>query len=63
MATTYFDRVIPPLVWRPVVMPIAWIKKYGEGSVYYTSLGHSPEIVTLPQVITMIRRGMVWAAR
>ncbi|MDF2959155.1 MAG: hypothetical protein K0S39_890 [Paenibacillus sp.] len=63
LATTYFDRVNPPLVWRPVVMPVTWTKKYGEGRVFYTSLGHSPDIVKLPQVMTMIRRGMVWAAR
>lgn len=63
LATSYFDQVKQPLVWRPVVMPVTWIKKYGEGRVFYTSLGHSPDIVTLPQVNTMMRRGMVWAAR
>ncbi|MFC5652524.1 ThuA domain-containing protein [Paenibacillus solisilvae] len=63
LATSYFDRVNPPLVWRPVVMPVAWIKQYGSGRVYYTSLGHSPDIVKLPQVTAMLRRGMVWAAR
>ncbi|MNB81069.1 Trehalose utilization [compost metagenome] len=63
LTTTYFDRIKPPLIWRPVVMPVSWIKKYGEGRVYFNALGHSPEILLLPQVLTMVRRGLLWAAR
>jgi type 1 glutamine amidotransferase len=62
LATTYFEGS-PPEVWRPVVMPTVWIKKYGKGRVYANALGHSPDIVTMPQVTEMIKRGMVWAAR
>lgn len=62
LATTNFE-ISPPEVWKPVVMPTVWIKKYGKGRVYANTLGHSPEIVTIPQVIEMIRRGLVWAAR
>jgi Uncharacterized protein conserved in bacteria len=63
LAVTCFDRVNPPLVWRPVTMPVAWWKMYGEGKVYVLTPGHSPDIVLVPQITEMIRRGMVWAAR
>lgn len=63
LAASYFAQENPPLVWRPVMMPVTWIKKYGQGSVFYTSLGHFINTVLMPEVLTMIRRGMVWAAR
>ncbi|WP_127530396.1 ThuA domain-containing protein [Paenibacillus kobensis] len=63
LANSCFSTPAPPLVWRPVIMPTAWIKQYGEGRIYYNSLGHSPEIVLMPQVSEMLRRGLVWAAR
>lgn len=62
LATTNF-KVHPPEVWREVVMPVVWTKKYGRGRVFYCALGHSLDIVTMPEVLTMMRRGMVWAAR
>ncbi|MFC5471274.1 ThuA domain-containing protein [Cohnella suwonensis] len=62
LATTLF-KVHPPEVWREVVMPVVWIKKYGRGRVFYCSLGHSLDVVTKPEVLTMMQRGMVWAAR
>jgi type 1 glutamine amidotransferase len=63
LATTYFNRVHPPEVWRETVMPVVWTKKYGRGRIFYCSLGHSLDIVTKPEVLTMMKRGMVWAAR
>lgn len=46
-----------------VEMPVAWTKWYGQGRVYYCSLGHQANIVAMPQTLEMMRRGMVWAAR
>jgi len=43
-------------------MPIAWVKPWGEGRVFYSSLGHQPEIVEQPPVLALMRQGMVWAA-
>jgi type 1 glutamine amidotransferase len=54
LATTNFDEV---------KMPIAWTKSYGAGKVYYNSLGHQANIVSMPQVLEMMKRGMVWATR
>lgn len=62
LATTCF-KVHPPEVWREVVMPVVWTKKYGKGRVFLNALGHSLDVVTKPEVLTMMQRGMVWAAR
>lgn len=54
LATTNFDEV---------KMPVAWTKMYGAGKVYYNSLGHQANIVSMPQVLVLMKRGMLWATR
>ena len=46
-----------------VVMPVVWKRRHGKGRVFYSSLGHKAEELTRPQVATILRRGMLWAAR
>jgi hypothetical protein len=46
-----------------VVMPVTWQKSYGEGRVFYCSLGHSADVLALDPVLTMVRRGLAWAAK
>ena len=46
-----------------VVMPVAWKRHYGQGRVFYCALGHKAEEFDVPEMATMIRRGMNWAAR
>lgn len=46
-----------------VPVPVVWTKGYGQATVFYCSLGHSLDIVTLPQVMAIMRRGMLWASR
>ncbi|MDQ0243605.1 type 1 glutamine amidotransferase [Bacillus fengqiuensis] len=53
-ATTNFDEV---------KMPVVWTKTWGEGKVYYNSLGHQADIVAMPQITEMMRRGFLWAVR
>lgn len=54
LATTRFGEV---------VMPVVYTKMWGEGRVFYCSLGHKPDIVQMPQTLTLMTRGMLWAAR
>lgn len=61
LATTTFEGYGPG--GSDVLMPIVWTKKYGAGKVYYCSLGHQANIVAMPQVLELMKRGMVWAAR
>jgi type 1 glutamine amidotransferase len=61
LATTTFEGYGPG--GSDVRMPVVWTKKYGAGKVYYCSLGHQANIVAMPQVLELMKRGMVWAAR
>ena len=53
LATTRFGEVL---------MPVVWTKMYGKGRVFYCSLGHSASVAKQPEVLTMVTRGMIWAA-
>lgn len=47
-----------------VAVPVAWTKTYGKGRVFYCSLGHVAQVFDQdPQILEMVTRGMVWAAR
>jgi hypothetical protein len=56
MATTAFED------YGDAIMPVVWTKTYGKGRVFYNSLGHQANIVAMPPVLTMMARGMRWAA-
>ena len=45
-------------------MPVAWKKKYGNGKVFYISLGHDPnEFLKYNEAWTLLKRGFIWAVR
>ena len=46
-----------------VVMPVVWKRRHGEGRVFYSALGHVASEFQVPQMATILRRGMNWAAR
>jgi type 1 glutamine amidotransferase len=48
---------------RPVTMPVVWTRTWGEGRIFVTSLGHTVDVLELPQVREIVERGMLWAAR
>lgn len=45
------------------IMPAVWKRKYGEGRVFYSSLGHCAADFDVPEVLEIMKRGMLWAAR
>jgi len=48
---------------RSVTMPVAWLRRWGQGRVFYSSLGHVPaEFETFPEARTLTVRGLLWAA-
>lgn len=57
------NHVLATTQFGDVTMPVVWKKHYGQGRVFYCSLGHQVDVVAIPQVLTWMRRGMVWAAR
>ncbi|KAB8127844.1 hypothetical protein F9U64_16950 [Gracilibacillus oryzae] len=63
-ATTRFPVAEGPYQTNGEVdMPVVWTKKWGKGKVYYCGLGHVAEIVEMPEVLKLMRKGMVWASR
>jgi len=59
--TTFHPRSAP---WdEGCVMPVAWTRRWGAGSVFYSSLGHEIRELAVPEVGEIQRRGMLWAAR
>ena len=48
---------------KGAVMPVAWKRRHGHGKVFYSSLGHVAAEFAVPQMSTIFRRGMLWAAR
>jgi type 1 glutamine amidotransferase len=48
---------------RSVNMPVAWIRKWGKGRVFYSALGHSPEeFEKYPASLELSVNGILWAA-
>ena len=49
--------------WRTDVdMPVTYCTHYGKGRIFYTSLGHKAAELDVPQVATILRRGLLWAS-
>lgn len=48
---------------KGVVMPVVWKRRHGHGKVFYSSLGHVASEFEVPQMRTILRRGMNWASR
>ena len=62
LATTVFEPSEAAWV-AGTVMPVAWTRRWGAGRVFYSSLGHAPEELDVPEARELLRRGMAWAAR
>ncbi len=56
LATTTFEC-------NGCTMPVAWKRMFGQGRVFYSSLGHVAKDLDVPQALTIMTRGMLWAAR
>lgn len=46
-----------------VEMPVIWTKAFGEGRVFYCSLGHQRSVVEAEPARTLMKRGFLWASR
>lgn len=65
LATTRFP-VVPyyHMANKVVDMPVVWTKFWGNGRVFYNSLGHHDDIFDLfPNAATLMERGLLWAAQ
>lgn len=63
LATTTF-RAHPDFPWiEGATMPAVWTRTWGEGRIFVCTPGHSLEDLDVPEVRTMIERGLLWASR
>ncbi len=48
---------------RPITSPAVWTRQWGKGRIFVSTPGHRVEVLEVPQVRTIIERGLLWAAR
>lgn len=48
---------------KGTVMPVIWKRMWGDGRVFYSSIGHNIEDLVVPEANMMTKRGMLWASR
>jgi type 1 glutamine amidotransferase len=61
LATTTFDGSRLPWI-AGTVMPVAWKRHWGEGRVFFSSLGHVARDFDVLEARTIMQRGLLWAA-
>jgi type 1 glutamine amidotransferase len=62
LATTTFTGAHAPWI-EGVVMPVVWKRRHGQGRVFHSTLGHQAKEFEVPEMATIMRRGLNWAAR
>ncbi len=62
LATTTFSGEYVPWI-AGVVMPVVWKRRWGQGRVFYCSLGHVAKDFDVIEARTIVQRGMLWASR
>lgn len=61
LASTTFTGKHAPWI-DGCVMPVVWKKYYGNGRVFYSSLGHVMKDFEVPEALEIQKRGIRWAA-
>ena len=62
LATTTFNPEVAPWV-NGTVMPVVWKRMWGDGRVFFSSLGHVAADFDVEEAKEIQIRGMEWAAR
>ena len=55
-------HILASAQWAEKAHPMAWVKPYGNGRVFYTALGHTSDTFQRTAVQRMMRQGTLWAA-
>jgi type 1 glutamine amidotransferase len=63
LATTTFTGGSGAPETAGAVMPVVWVRPFGAGRVFVSTLGHGPADLAVPQTRTVIERGLLWTAR
>jgi hypothetical protein len=66
MYVTSYDarnHVLARALWQDGTVPVAWVKDWGKGRVYWLALGHDGPACKHEMFGKLLVRGAVWAAR
>jgi type 1 glutamine amidotransferase len=63
LATTTFGEGKEAPWVKGTVMPVVWKRMFGQGRVFYSSLGHVAADFNVPEAKEIQRRGLLWAAK
>jgi type 1 glutamine amidotransferase len=62
LAATTFDG--SRMAWlEGTVMPVVWKRRWGEGKIFYSALGHVISDFEVVEATTLTTRGLIWATR
>jgi uncharacterized protein len=62
LATTTFSGEHVPWI-DGATIPVVWTRMWGQGRVFYCSLGHVAADFDVPEAREIVRRGLLWASR
>jgi type 1 glutamine amidotransferase len=62
LATTTFSGEYGDWI-EGVIMPVVWKRRWGKGRVFYSSLGHVAKEFEVPEMKTILTRGLLWASK
>jgi uncharacterized protein len=63
LATTTF-KAHPDYPWiEGATMPAVWTRTWGDGRIFVCTPGHAPTDLDVPEVRTIVERGLLWASR
>jgi uncharacterized protein len=54
-------QILASAEWQGKAHPMAWTKSYGQGRVFYTTLGHTKNTFERPAMQQLIAQGVRWA--
>ena len=54
-------RILATAEWSGKTHPMAWVKPYGKGRVFYTTLGHTADTFRRPAMQRLMTQGVRWA--
>jgi uncharacterized protein len=64
LATTTFDGEHGDFSWiKGTIMPVVWKRMWGQGKVFYSSVGHVAKDFNVLEAREIVKRGMMWASR
>ncbi len=55
-------QILATAEWHGKAHPMAWVKSYGKGRVFYTTLGHTAETFQRPAMQQVLVQATRWAA-